>query len=221
MPYLVTISATFGAGGGTVGPAVAERLGVPFVDRAVPGAVAEEIGCSLEDALRHDDRAPTGFERLLASAARLPTVTLGSVDPAYVAPSDAEGRILSDQEFVDRTEEVLGRVADGGGVVLGRAGAVVLADRPGALHVRLDGPKDRRLAQARAQGEGREEGGEPPRMRDLEANDRARSAYVRRFYRVDPAGAALYHVVLDATALPLPACVEVIDRLARERAPLA
>lgn len=208
MPYVVTISATFGAGGGTVGPAVAERLGVPFVDRAIPGAVAEEIGCSLEDALRHDDRAPTGFERLLASAARLPTVTLGSVDPAYVTPSDADGRILYDQEFVDRTEEVLERVAATGAVVLGRAGAVVLADRPGALHVRLDGPKDRRLARSGTAD-----------MRELEANDRARSAYVRRFYRVDPADSALYHLVLDATAVPPQACTDVIVRLARERAP--
>ncbi|MDA2810417.1 cytidylate kinase-like family protein [Nocardiopsis sp. RSe5-2] len=208
MPYVVTISATFGAGGGAVGPAVAERLGVPFVDRAVPGAVAEEIGCSLEDALRHDDRAPTGFERLLASAARLPTVTLGSVDPSYVTPSDADGRILYDQEFVDRTEEVLERVAATGAVVLGRAGAVVLADRPGALHVRLDGPKDARLARSGTSD-----------MRELEANDRARSAYVRRFYRVDPADSALYHLVLDATAVSPEACTDVIVRLARERAP--
>ncbi|MDA2804523.1 cytidylate kinase-like family protein [Nocardiopsis suaedae] len=208
MPYVVTISATFGAGGGAVGTAVAERLGVPFVDRAIPGAVAEEIGCSLEDALRHDGRAPTGFERLLASAARLPTVTLGSVDPAYVTPSDADGRILYDQEFVDRTEDVLERVAATGAVVLGRAGAVVLADRPGALHVRLDGPKDARLARS---GTGD--------MRELEANDRARSAYVRRFYRVDPGDAALYHIVLDATAVPPEACTDVIVRLARERAP--
>ncbi|WP_017624992.1 cytidylate kinase-like family protein [Nocardiopsis chromatogenes] len=208
MPYVVTISATFGSGGGTVGPAVAERLGVPFVDRAIPGAVAERIGCSLEDALRHDDWAPTGFERLLASAARLPTVTLGSVDPSYVTPSDADGRILYDQEFVDRTEDVLERVAATGAVVLGRAGAVVLADRPGALHVRLDGPKDRRLARSGTTD-----------MRELEANDRARSAYVRRFYRVDPADPALYHLVLDATAVPPRACTDVIVRLARERAP--
>ena len=41
-----------------------------------------------------------------------------------------------------QTERVLAEIADGaGGVVLGRAGALVLRDRPDALHVRLDGPR--------------------------------------------------------------------------------
>ena len=33
---LVAISASFGAGGSRIGPALAERLGVPFLDRAIP-----------------------------------------------------------------------------------------------------------------------------------------------------------------------------------------
>src|SRR3712207_7987721 len=35
-----------------------------------------------------------------------------------------------------------------GGVVLGRGGAMVLRERPDVLHVRLDGPPERRLASA-------------------------------------------------------------------------
>ncbi|MFW5420065.1 cytidylate kinase-like family protein [Nocardiopsis sp. CNT-189] len=241
MGCAVTVSATYGAGGGVVGRALAARLGVSFLDRAVPGAVAERIGCSLEEALRRDDRAPSGLERMLAGAARLPTVTLGSVDMSYLGAADAEGRILDDREFVDRTEQVLARIAEDGGVVLGRAGAVVLAGAPGVLHVRLDGPRARRLEQAaalpelaRAQGlpeppdDGealpdpdagpREHPWHPPTMRDLEQNDRARSAYVRRYYRTDPADPSLYHLVLDSTAVELATCVDIAERLARERA---
>jgi hypothetical protein len=32
----VTIAATYGSGGSAIGPAVAERLGLPFVERAIP-----------------------------------------------------------------------------------------------------------------------------------------------------------------------------------------
>jgi hypothetical protein len=32
----VTIAATHGYGGSVIGPAVAERLGLPFVERAIP-----------------------------------------------------------------------------------------------------------------------------------------------------------------------------------------
>jgi cytidylate kinase len=42
MKKLVALSASYGSGGNVVGQALAERLGVPFVDRAIPVKVAEE-----------------------------------------------------------------------------------------------------------------------------------------------------------------------------------
>ncbi|WP_043616219.1 AAA family ATPase [Nonomuraea candida] len=199
---VVTISATYGTAGHQIGPAVAERLGVPFVDRAIPSAVAEELGCSLEEALAHDDRAERGLSRLFSGAVRLPTVTFGGVDMYVpgVMPHAPE-------EFVRHTERLLTETARRrGGVFLGRAGAVVLADHPGALHVRLDAPIQRRIRQTATLGEL----GEREARRVIEDNDRARSAYVRHFYRVDPADPGQYHLVLDSTSIPVPACVELI-----------
>ncbi|WP_150245003.1 cytidylate kinase-like family protein [Nocardiopsis quinghaiensis] len=222
---VVTVSATYGAGGGVVGPAVAARLGVAFLDRAIPSAVATQIGCSLDEVLQRDDRAPGGFERLLSSAARLPTVTLGSVDTAFIGVTNGEGRLLHDHEFVEQTERVIGEVAHSGGVVLGRAGAAVLADHPTALHVRLDGGRHARLRRARAlwesgglAGGGGHGGGEgEPTLRLLDDNDRARAAYVRRFYRTDPADPRHYHLVLDALSLSLEACADLVVRAASDR----
>lgn len=226
----MTISATFGAGGGIIGPAVAERLGLPFVDRAVPATVAAEIGCTLEEALAHDGRAERGIGRILAGAARLPNVTLGGMD-VYLP----DRTILPEEEFVSRTEQVMTRVADAdGGVLLGRAGAVVLADRPEALHVRLDGSKELRLERARAEEKAADqaEGGAPGEVRAgratgrsgtsqrdlermLEDNDRARAAYVKHFYGADPADPRLYHLVIDSTRLPEPTVVDMIVAAAR------
>lgn len=226
----MTISATFGAGGGSIGPAVAERLGLPFVDRAIPVTVAAEIGCSLEEALAHDDRAESGIGRILAGAARLPNVTLGGMD-VYLP----DRTILPEEEFVGRTEQVMTRAAEAeGGVLLGRAGAVVLKDRVDALHVRLDARKERRLARARVELLRSPSGaagisGEPPNeqgtvrsgtsQRDLERmlddNDRARAAYVKHFYGADPADPRLYHLVIDSTRLPEPAVVDLIVAAAR------
>ncbi len=39
---VVALSAAYGAGGSQIGPALADRLGVPFVDRAIPLEEAEE-----------------------------------------------------------------------------------------------------------------------------------------------------------------------------------
>ena len=223
---VVTISAAYGAGGGVIGPAVAARLGVAFLDRAVPSAVAAQIGCSLDEALQRDDRAPGRLERLLSSAARLPTVTIGSVDTVFIGTTNDEGRLLYDHEFVEQTERVVGEVAHNGGVVLGRAGAVVLADHPTALHVRLDGDRHARLRRAQELWEagdrtercGHDWSGEAPTLRLLDDNDRARAAYVRRFYRTDPADPRHYHLVLDALSLTLGACTDLIVRAARDRA---
>jgi cytidylate kinase len=53
--------------------------------------------------------------------------------------------------------------------------------------------------------------------REMEANDRAREAYVRHFYRCDPADARHYHLVVDSTALPVGAVVDIVVRAARAR----
>jgi hypothetical protein len=57
--FTVTVAATYGAGGSVIAPAVAKRLGLPFIDRVIPVAVAEEIHEPLEAALCDDvDHAP-------------------------------------------------------------------------------------------------------------------------------------------------------------------
>ncbi|MEV0630321.1 cytidylate kinase-like family protein [Nonomuraea wenchangensis] len=199
---VVTISATYGTAGGQIGPAVAERLDVPFVDRAIPGAVARELGCTLEEALAHDDRAEHGLGRLIYGAMRLPTVAFGGVD-MYVPGALPH----APEEFVRRAERMMRETArERGGVFLGRAGALVLADEPGALHVRLDAPLPRRVRQAAALA-GTDEG---EARRVVDDNDRARAAYWRHFYRADPADPGHYHLVVDSTRIPVAACVELI-----------
>ncbi|MEU7894686.1 cytidylate kinase-like family protein [Nonomuraea sp. NPDC049152] len=199
---VVTISATYGTAGSIIGPAVAERLGVPFVDRAIPSAVAQELGCSLEEALVHDDRAEHGLGRLLSGAMRLPTVTFGGVD-MYLPGAMP----LAPEEFVNRTERMIKETARStGGVFLGRAGALVLADHPGALHVRLDAPLRRRVLQTASLADLPERAA----RKRVEDNDRARSAYVRHFYRADPADPQHYQLVVDSTTIPVRVCVEII-----------
>jgi cytidylate kinase len=202
MARVVTVSATFGAGGSVIGPAVAERLGTPFVDRAIPYSVAADIGCTLEEALDHDDRTEHGLGRILSNAARLPNVTLGGMD-SYLS----DRVIVPEEEFLVRTEKVIKEIAEhGGGVILGRASQLVLADHPEALHVRLDGPRKRRLASVRESMELSAQEAE----RLLDDNDRARTAYVRHFYRADPADPALYDLVIDSTRLAAAACADMI-----------
>jgi hypothetical protein len=195
---VVTLSASYGAGGSQVGPRLADRLGVAFLDRVIPTTVAERLAVPLADALAHDDAVRSVLERMLMRFAPAAQAFSGAA-----APPD----LVDERSFLRATEEVIReRAAAGSGVILGRAAAVVLRDLPGALHVRLDGPAERRLAQAMAL-EGVDRATAERHMRDT---DRAREAYVQQFYGVDARDATLYHLVIDSTALALDACVELI-----------
>lgn len=196
---LVTISSAYGAGGSVVAPALAERLGVPFLDRAIPVTVAERLAAPLGQAVAAEDPAP-GLGRLLARFAQLAILPgLGAGTGGRAGPRE--------EDFRAQTEQILWELAESnGGVVLGRGGAIVLAEVRHALHVRLDGPAESRLRQAVE----RHQIGQERAERAMRDTDRARRAYVRHFYRRDPRDPTLYHLLIDCTAVPLDTCVELI-----------
>jgi cytidylate kinase len=205
---LVTLSAPYGAGGSQIGPEVAERLDVPFVDRAIPTAVAERLAVPLRDAVDRDEAVGSWLTRALLS--------FGQVGPVLAGATPVPGSVLTEDTFREATEQVLRQYAVSGAVILGRAGAIVLRDQRDALHVRLTGPREGRIAQGMLlEGVDRETA-----ERHVEETDRAREAYVRHFYRCDARDAALYHLVIDSTAIPLDACADLIVEAAQARSEL-
>ncbi len=121
--------------------------------------------------------------------------------------------IETPERFRKANEAKLREVADNtGGVILGRAGMAVLADRPGVLRVRLDGPVEARIAQAIAQGVD-----EANARKDQRAVDRARDAYARVFFNARQDDPRLYHLMIDSTALSVEASADIIVRAASDR----
>jgi cytidylate kinase len=191
---LITLSASYGTGGGRVGPDLAAVLDVPFLDRAIPTAVADHLPVSQNEVLAHDE-SPGGLLARIRSSLAL-------------SPEHDEDYFRLETERVLREQAMTGN-----GVFLGRAAAVVLRDDQRALHVRLDGPIDRRIAQAMAiEGIDMREA-----ERRLKQNDKAREGYVRHFYGVDARNPRLYHLIVDSTSIPLDACVELVALAARAR----
>ncbi len=201
---VVTISAPFGAGGAYVGPRLAEQLGVPFVDRAIPAEVARRLAVPLDEAVAHDESAGSVFDRFVRMMA--------PAGLAFGARPILEHEVVDEHAYRDATERVIRELAAGeGGVFLGRAAALVLRDAPDALHVRLYGPVERRVERAmQVSNLTREEA-----KRRLTENDRARETYVRHFYGADPAALEHYHLAIDTTAISLDCCVELIAAAAR------
>ena len=188
---LVTVTAEHGAGGDLVAPRLADALGVPFLDRALPASLA---------AAEEPERDGGLVGRLARASTMLAGESVERID------SD-EGRIRAE------LAEFLTRASTEGGVVLGRGGVLVLADAPAALHVLLAGRHEARvdvLRSARASVA-------PRPTLACASSDRARKQYLRRFIDADADDRRLYHLIVDTVALGIDASVELVVAASRVR----
>jgi cytidylate kinase len=204
---LITVSASYGAGGSVVAPALARRLGLQCLQRVTTSEGHPAPPGPCDEQMTDEEIKATPVHRLLSSLTE--AMPAG---PTQSPPSSHHQH----QHLRGHGEAGIHRLlAGGGGVILGRAAAVVLGKDHG-YHVRLDGPPERRIAQG-ATIEGISEQEARARLR---AADKARGAYVRRLYRTDPADPSLYHLVIDSTAVPLDTAIELILTAARAHAAL-
>jgi cytidylate kinase len=125
--------------------------------------------------------------------------------------------MITDRDYRTQVDRVIREAgnASGGGVLLGRAAAVVLAEHPRALHVRLDGPIARRV-QVVCQELGVDETKAADTVR---INDAAREAYVKQLYGTDAKDPGHYNLVIDSTSIRHATCIELIVMAAQARNP--
>lgn len=202
---VVTFSTSFGSGGSVVADRVAANLGWELHNRAIPVEVASRLSLPLEAALINDEASESRIGRLL---------TRFSVQLASDAGNIPSEVFVGEEAFMRHSEAIIRELASRSNcVIVGRAASIVLRDVADALHVRLDGEKNRRATQA---AKALDISIDESRKRLIET-DRARSLYVRHFYGCDWADATLYHIVLDSTVLSLDVCVEMILSAALQR----
>ena len=196
---VITISATYGAGGSVVGPALAERLEIPFYDRLLHGPETHTTEQILERLSEEESR-----QRAPSTVAS----NLGHMSALFGFSTQAAADLDPRPRIRQEVEANVTRIALGpdGGVILGRSAAVVLGGKGLAFHVRLDGPADRRLAQ----GMRIEDVPEDVARLHQTDSDRAWTTFTKRVFGRDPADPRLYHLLLDSTVIPLLACVSLI-----------
>jgi cytidylate kinase len=218
---LVTISATYGAGGSVIAPRLADALGLPFVDRLISADMSQKAarGAAADRGRPEPTRtppAPGGVrseeglsegEQAAAPAGRFLSYFARAWDVGALMTPDPDSVLIDDESIRQRTEEGVGGLMAGEpAVLLGRAGAVVLAARPRSFHVRLDGPVERRVSWAAAL-----EHLDPDAVRRRQSEaDRARTQFVKRVFHVDPGEPRLYHLMVDPTVLGIDATVGLL-----------
>ncbi len=195
---VVTVSARYGAAGSVIAPRLAERLGMRFFDRLIHGAETANVESIVERlTVEEDQQTPPG--PIVAGLTR--------VGAALGLPTPAQDDVDVKRELRRRVEASVSQISTtGGGVILGRAAAVVLADHPMSFNVRLAGPAERCLAQ----GMSIEGVSKAVAREHQESADRSWTRFVTRLFDRDPADPRLYHLMVDSTVIPVEACVELI-----------
>ncbi|MDA8117703.1 MAG: cytidylate kinase-like family protein [Actinomycetota bacterium] len=198
---VVAISSLAGSGGALIAPEVARRLGLPFLDRAIPMETARRLSMDEKTVLEQEEHPEHGFARfvhLLAPASGIYAAPLPEMD---------ESDITAHMESYRAEEErVIREHADHGAVILGRGSGVILSDHPRALRVSLVGPVEDRIEQlARLSGIDIEQA----RQQQYEA-DHLRRSFIHRLLHADPFDPRYYQLVIDSTKLPFATCVSII-----------
>ncbi|HVD88724.1 MAG TPA: cytidylate kinase-like family protein [Jatrophihabitantaceae bacterium] len=189
-PPVVTLFETYGAGATQIGARVAAALGVPFVGQRF---ASEDIEAGK---MKVYEDGPIG--RFLAP--------FGVYSPnPEGAWSTATGQ-AQDYEAVRQNHLEVLEAAETGVVVLGRNATAILADRAGALHVKLIGQLADRLARA-----ARVDGIDPSTAARRQKNeDRARAQLTRQLYHWDATDPLSFDLVLNTSRLDEQACADTI-----------
>lgn len=186
---VVTIFEHYGAGASTVGQKVADALGLPFHAQAFSSETIEG----------GDSATDQG-----ATLAQVYSVLGG----AY---GGFEGRdIVTTQqqkyELVMDNNRRVWEFADEGGVIVGRNSTVILAERPGTVHVLLTGSVEDRAARA-AQEAGISVERAAARQ---EREDQVRADMSIILYGWDPRLPDRYDIVINTSRIPPEAAVQAI-----------
>ena len=189
--FVITINRELGSGGRTVGRLVAQRLGVPFYDKALIQALTQKYNLSVAEIERMKGRNHSwwaNFKRAMNIGARQ-----GASQYGY-RPSDMPDMLTTDEMFQTEQEVLKGIAADESCVVAGRSGFFVFRDHPRHLSILIQASMDYRVARvARKQNLTPEEA-----RKTIDRVDEMRENYVRKYTGTSRYDTRNYDLVLSA-----------------------
>ncbi len=196
---IVTFFESYGSGATVVAPLVAQALGVPYLGQKFSSEELEDA-----EARRRAQQAEEGpLSRFFASFGHY------GVDNRSI-PADQR----DDYEIaLENTTTARDAVVDGG-VVPGRNATVILSEQPGALHVKLDGPLEARIARAAADA-GIDEGRAAKRQAH---EDRVRAEMSMRLYAWDPRENGHYDLIVNTHHLSTDQVIDLVVAASRIKA---
>lgn len=202
---VICISRTAGAGGESVGRAVAEQLGFTYVDEDIIRVASEKAGVDAGMIAKAEERAPL-LDRVLDALTMQGVATMVAASsgiPAFTAvepPADDMRAFIRDaiREVAER-----GRV-----VIVAHAASYALHGREDLLRVLVTASPETRAERLRLLDAG-------DAAKAVRESDKERAQYLRRFYDVRSEEPVHYDLVLNTDALAVERVAAAIVAAAR------
>lgn len=190
--FVITVNRELGSGGRTVGRLLAEKLGVPYYDKALIAALKEKYHLTVEEIEKLKGRSHTWW----ADFKRTLTLGLKADESKYYKTDIGEepDLLTTDEMFQSEVEILKGIGASESCVVAGRSGFYVFRNDPNHLSIFIQASLPCRVDRiVRKQNVTREEA-----ERTIERVDKMRENYVNKYMKTSRYDTRNYDLVIRA-----------------------
>jgi cytidylate kinase len=212
---VVTIGRQFGAGGTTVGEMLARELHADLLESRIIDEVAHQLQLPKEEVEAEDEQPGSLLARLLVALGSASAEPLIPPEAAAWSPPNTDPAFDTRKAVLQITQHVIEEAARAGNVVIvGRGGAYILRDFPGALHVFLRGSEAVRVKAIMARNN---IASEDEARRMMKRTDENWTAYIKQVYGHDRNLASHYDLVIDTGRLGYETTVQVVLTALKKR----
>ena len=194
MKKIITISREFGASGGTIGKAVADRLGYEYYDKEIILQAATETNLDIASLEKWDEKIPMNF---------------GFAQSLF----DFYNKPLNEKLF-DAQKKVIRDIGEKGNcVIVGRNANAILGEYDQALHIFIHAHPYWRLQHLKTKMPNEPDAKIMDRMKQV---DKKRKKYCAYYTNTIFGLSEYYDLCLNSSKLGIDACVDLICELAQK-----
>ena len=202
--FVITINRELGSGGRTVGMKLAEKLGVPFYDKAVIKALCEKFNLTIEEIEKlkgQKDGWWADFQRRV-----IPFIDTRRTE-FYMVEEDGEPELITTEDMFKVESEILRELAEKSScVIAGRSGFFVLRNHPNLLSIMIKSPFENRVKRVvEKQNMSHDEA-----VATIKKIDKMRENYVKKFAGVSRKNTDNYDLVISMKEISEDDAVDLI-----------
>ena len=207
--FVITINRELGSGGRSIGEKLAQRLNVPFYDKALIQGLKEKYELTTEEIERLKGQKHNWWADFKRSLKIMPSYAA----PQIISSKDAiPDFLITDDIFQTETEILKGIADDESCVIAGRSGFFVFRDHPNHLSILIQANLEYRISRlVEKRGISREEA-----QSIIKEVDTGRENYVKKYTGTSRYDTRNYDIVLNADEHTEEEIVELILQYIRK-----